>query len=101
MINMKFTGRMEFSSYTHPKQKVETHLGIVEFVITAKGKGEGKTRLRILPAKEQKFNKADLSPPFFTSDLIEAVGETIDDNWGLWEMFTARRLKAHWDEEVA
>ena len=98
---MKLTGRMEFSSDTHPLQDVETHLGAVEFTISVKG--DGNTRLRIRPPKEQKFNThKDCSPPFITSDLIGAIDEAIDDNWGLWELFTTRRLKEHWEnEEVA
>ena len=98
MIRMKLTGRMEFSSDTHPLQKVETHLGAVEFTISVKG--DGKTRLRIRPAKEQKFNKhMDCSPPFITSDLIGAIDEAIDDNWGLWEMFATRTLKDYWKHQ--
>ena len=97
MIRMKLTGRMDFCSDTHPLQKVVTGLGAVEFTISVKG--DGSTRLTVRPPKEQKFNKADLSPPFFTSDLIEAVGETIDDNWGLWEMFATRTLKDYWKHQ--
>jgi hypothetical protein len=97
MIRMKLTGRMEFSSDTHPKQKVVTKLGAVEFTISVKG--DGRTKLRVLPAKEWEKH---LSPPFITSDLIGAIDEAIDDNWGLWELFTTRTLKDHWErEEVA
>ena len=102
MIRMKLKGRMEFSSDTHPQQKVVTKLGAVEFTISIKG--DGRTRLRIKPAtiKERAKESMDCSPPFITSDLIGAIDEAIDDNWGLWEMFTTRTLKDHWErEEVA
>ena len=90
MIKMKLTGRMEFSSDTHPKQKVVTTLGAVEFTISVKG--DGNSRLLIRPPKEQKFHSHDCTPPFITSDLIGAIDEAINDNWGLWELGTDRRL---------
>ena len=92
MIRMKLKGRMEFSSDTHPLQKVETHLGAVEFTISVKG--DGKTRLRTRMSSNQ-----ESSPPFLTSDLIGAIDEAIDDNWGLWEMFATRTLKDYWKHQ--
>jgi len=98
MIRMKLTGRMEFASDTHPLQKVVTKLGAIEFTISVKG--DGNTRLTVRPPKEQKFNKhMDCSPPFLSSDLIGAIDEAIDDNWGLWEMFATRTLKDHWKHQ--
>jgi hypothetical protein len=98
MIRMKLTGRMDFSSDTHPLQKVVTGLGAVEFTISVKG--DGSTRLTVRPPKEQKFNKhMDCSPPFLTSDLIGAIDEAIADNWGLWEMFATRTLKDYWKHQ--
>ena len=95
MIRMKLKGRMEFSSDTHPQQKVVTKLGAVEFTISIKG--DGKTTLETRVSSNQ-----ESSPPFITSDLIGAIDDAINDNWGLWEMFTTRTLKDHWKrEEVA